>query len=285
MENQKKMCSLKKHSNFEAISYCKECRKYLCNKCQKYHSELFEDHNLINLNKNLNKIFIDICNDHKNKLEFFCKTHNKLCCLGCISKIKEEGFGQHTDCNVCHIKKLKNEKWNKLQENIKYLHNLDNVFEKSLNKLKNTFEEINEKKVQLKLKISKIFTEIRNLLNEKEDELLLQINEKYNIYIKEDIIKESQNIPKQIKILLENGKIIDKEWNDNNLSSYINDCINIEDNVKKIKLIEENIIKCNFNKNVSIDFILKEETISDFKNRIKNLGEIISKENIFTKRF
>ena len=122
-------------------------------------------------------------------------------------------------------------------------------------------------------------------MNEKEDELLLQINEKYNIYIKEDIIKESQNIPKQIKILLESGKIIDKEWNDNNLSSYINDCINIEDNVKKIKLIEENIIKCNFNKNVSIDFILKEETISDFKNRIKNLGEIISKENIFTKRF
>ena len=42
-------------------------------------------------------------------------------------------------------------------------------------------------------------------MNEKEDELLLQIN----IYIKEDIIKESQNIPKQIKILLESGKIID----------------------------------------------------------------------------
>ena len=51
-------------------------------------------------------------------MEFFCKTHNILCCVACIAKIKDGIYGQHFDCNVYHIKKIKDEKRNKLKENI-----------------------------------------------------------------------------------------------------------------------------------------------------------------------
>ena len=87
MENQKKKCSLNKHS------------------------EMFYEHQTINLN-NLKEVFIDTCqeNNHINKLEFYCKDHNTLCCLACTSRFKVEGYGQHSDCDVCHIKEIKKEK-------------------------------------------------------------------------------------------------------------------------------------------------------------------------------
>ena len=72
----------------------------------------------------------------------------------------------------------------------------------------------------MKLKIQNIFTKIRTVLNEKEDKLLLDIDNKYdNTYFKEDLIKESEKLPNKIKKSIEKGKIIEKEWNDNNLSS------------------------------------------------------------------
>ena len=118
MDYQKEKCSSKNHSEVDAIIYCQKCKKYYCNKCQNYHSEILDEHKIINLN-NLNEIFIDECkeNNHNYKLEFYCKVHNTLCCLGCISRIKEEGYGQHSDCDVCHIKHIKSEKNNKRKYN------------------------------------------------------------------------------------------------------------------------------------------------------------------------
>ena len=191
MNYQKMKCSLKKHSEIDAISFCQKCKTYLCNKCQNLHSELFDNHKPINLN-NSNEIFIDICkeNNHINKLEFYCKVHNTLCCCGCITKIKEEGYGQHSDCDVCHIKYIKNEKKKKLKENISNLEELSNQIEKSIIELNKIFEEINKNKEELKLKIQTIFTKLRNALNEKEDKLLLDIDKEYdNKYFKLKIKK------------------------------------------------------------------------------------------------
>ena len=158
MDNQKKKCSLKKHSEIDAILYCQECKKYFCNKCQIFHSEIFTEHKAINL-KEKNEVFVDICKEdnHSCKLEFFCKGHNTLCCASCITKIKEEGYGQHCDCEVCHIKNIKNEKRNKLKENINNLEELNNQIEKNINELKKIFEQINKDKEELKLKIQKYF--------------------------------------------------------------------------------------------------------------------------------
>ena len=56
-------------------------------------------------------------------------------------------------------------------------------------------------------------------------------------YFNEDIIKKAEKLPKQIKVSLEKGKLIDKEWDNDNLCSYINDCINIENNIKSINIL------------------------------------------------
>jgi len=156
MEYPKKKCSSKKHSEIDAINYCQECKIYLCNKCQNHHSELFESHHLNNINKNINEIFTGLCKekDHNIKLKFFCKNHNQLCCAACNSKIKDNEYGQHKDCDVCLINEIKDIKKNKLKENIKYLEDLSNKLEQSMNELKILFEKINEKKRSTKIENS-----------------------------------------------------------------------------------------------------------------------------------
>ena len=278
METQKK-CSYKKHENINAVSYCLECNVYMCNKCLNQH-EFLDNHHKYNLDKDIQEIFTGKCKEsnHNIELEFFCKTHNQLCCAACLSKIKEKGNGQHTDCDVCLIEDIKNEKKNKLSENIKYLEDFSNNLENSINELKKMIEEINKSKEELKMTISKIFTKIRNIINEREDLLLLEVDKKYDksFFKDEEIIKLSDKLPSKIKISLEKGKLINNEWNDKDkLNSKINDCINIENNIKKIKEINESIKKYNSN-SINIEFTPEEKDneFNEFLENIKNFGEI-----------
>ena len=126
METQKEKCSNKQHKELEAISYCQECRIYMCNKCINQHNGLFDNHNEYNLDKNLKEKFIEICQEknHTNKLEYFCVTHNKLCCANCITKMQGHGNGQHSECDICFFEEIKEEKKNKLNNNLKCLEDL-----------------------------------------------------------------------------------------------------------------------------------------------------------------
>ena len=51
MEQKLKKCSLIDHKENEAISFCQECKIYMCKKCEKYHSELFKYHHAYEINK------------------------------------------------------------------------------------------------------------------------------------------------------------------------------------------------------------------------------------------
>ena len=97
--------------------------------------------------------------------------------------------------------------------------------------------EIYERKEKVRMEIQTIFTKIRNVINEKEEKLLSDVDKYFNqIFCKKDIITENEKLPYKIKISLEKGKIVDNEWNDENkLNSLINDCINIEKNIRNIK--------------------------------------------------
>ena len=134
MENKNIKCSLKKHDQIEGIAFCQECKIYMCNKCLSLHSELFDNHITNILSKDSKQIFTGICQEekHKEELEYLCKTHNKLCCAACLSKIKSKGNGQHKDCDVCNIEDIKDEKKNKLKENIKYLEDISKTIEQSI---------------------------------------------------------------------------------------------------------------------------------------------------------
>ena len=38
-------CSSKKHSEKQANFYCDECRIYMCNQCESFHSDIFQNKN------------------------------------------------------------------------------------------------------------------------------------------------------------------------------------------------------------------------------------------------
>ena len=265
-----KKCSLKKHNQNEAIFFCLECKIYMCNKCENYHSELFPNHNKHKLETNINEIFTGFCKEenHNNPLLFLCKSHNQLCCGACLSKIKKKGNGQHSDCDVCLIEDIKEEKKNKLKENIENLKILSNSLEPSINKLKSLYEKINENKENVKLNIQKIFTNIRTALNEREDKLLLEVDEIYNnIFIKDEIIKESTKLPNKIKTSLEKANLIDKDWNnDSKLSLCINECLNIENNIKYINEINDKIKQSQNYNEINIDFSFDQKFIEEIEN-------------------
>ena len=275
-------CSSTNHKDIEALSFCNDCKLYMCNKCEKHHSELFQkSHNQIKLEKgkNIAELFTGFCNEKNHKLEFqyFCKKHNTLCCAKCITKLKGEENGQHSECDICFIKDIENEKRNKLKDNIKCLEDISINLEQKINELKLIYEKIEKSKEELKTNIQKAFTKLRSALNDREDELLQEVDNKYELYYNENIIKDCDKLPNKIKISLQIGKEIENNWNNNQLNLLINNCINIENNIKNIKILNESIEKTN-NLKINIKFLPKEDGINQLLNSIKKFGEINTKK-------
>ena len=273
MEDINYNCSSKEHENIKAISFCKKCEIYICNKCEIIHSKLCQNHKVFKLDKNFEEIFTGFCpeENHNEKLEFFCKTHNKLCCALYLCKIEDKGKGQHNNCDVCTLENIEKEKKDKLKDNILHLEDISNNLNESINKLKNLFEQINENKEKIKLKIQNEFTKIRNVLNKKEDLLLLEADNLFDkTYFDENLIKESEKLPIKVNSSLEKGKELDNKWNNENFIFSINECVNIENIIKTIETIKNKIKKSNLLNNLEIHFVNNEE--KQFFENINNFG-------------
>ena len=63
MENQRK-CSNEKHSELNAVNYCKICNLYLCNKCSNNHLEYFDSHPIYNLVENNHQEYLKYLQDY-----------------------------------------------------------------------------------------------------------------------------------------------------------------------------------------------------------------------------
>ena len=121
------------------------------------------------------------------------------------------------------------------------------------------------------MNVQKVFTKLRNCLNDKEDELLLIVDNKFEEeFFSERIIKECEKLPNKVNKSLEKGKIIKEKWNENNLNVLINDCLNIEENINEINKTKDNIKKSNSNNN-DFQLLLKEEKINLILEKIKNI--------------
>ena len=51
MEKIIKKCSLESHKENDSILFCYDCKIYMCNKCEKLHSELFPYHHQYKIEK------------------------------------------------------------------------------------------------------------------------------------------------------------------------------------------------------------------------------------------
>ena len=273
MENNRKTCTFKDHSTIDAISYCFICRIYMCNKCEIFHSKMFEEHNSINIDKYNKDFFTGYCKEenHPFELEYFCKTHKQLCCAKCVIKIGNKKDAIHKNCDVCALEEIKDEKINKLNESIQKLEELSKNLNNEIKNLKIIFEKIKDKKEEIKIDIQKIFTRIKNELNSREDKLLDEVDKLFDKnFIKENNMKEFEKLPKKVIFSLEKCKKINLE--NVKLNSLINDCLNIENDIKTIDEIKDNI---NYYKNTDKLKIEFSSDINSLSNNIKDFGKII----------
>ena len=112
-------------------------------------------------------------------------------------------------------------------------------------------------------------------MNEREDKLLSDVDEKFNeLYFKEEFLKETEKLPNRIKTSLEQGNIKEEDWNnEDKLFIVISKCTNIEDNIKQVKQINEKINKCSEINN-EVKFKPNINEIDDNIKFIKEFGNI-----------
>ena len=92
-------------------------------------------------------------------------------------------------------------KWKKnlLNENITKIDDILNNIKSTIEELKTIYNKLNEKKENLKLDIKEIFNKIKDEINKREKELLLEIDKIYEQnYINENIIKEINELPNKL---------------------------------------------------------------------------------------
>ena len=143
--------------------------------------------------------------------------------------------------------------------------------------MKSVFEKINQNKEELKLNIQKIFTKIRNAINDREDELLLKVDEIFdNTYMKENEMNEIDKYPNKIKLLLTDGKNTIDQWTkQTELNSLINNCIKFEKNLININNIENQLKNCKTEMTSTIKFSpTDDEELNKFIFLLVNFGKI-----------
>ena len=276
MDTKQIFCSLPDHSKEEANFFCPECKMHMCNSCNTMHSNFFKSlHHPYKLEKeNSDNFSTGLCQvkDHFQELTYFCKTHNVLCCALCIVKIKDEINGKHSDCDIYKINEIEEEQKIKLKENIKTLENISKYINNSINKLKQELKKNKDNKDNLKLEIQKIFTKIRNQINERENILLSEIDQNLDdSSIKKDIINKLEKFPKKIESSLNQGKLIENQWKEKRLNISITQCLNIEKKLEEINSYKD-IIKKNNENNLVMKFKPELNDINSFLNTIQEFG-------------
>ena len=122
-----------------------------------------------------------------------------------------------------------------------------------------------------------IFTKIRNKLTEREDKILLEVDNKYEeFFFQEELIKKTEKLPNTINSSIEKGKIEEKEWEDESkLPFLINKCINVEKNIEYIKTINEKIEKYNSVGDVNIIFEPEDnDSLKEILERLSDFGKL-----------
>jgi uncharacterized protein YoxC len=234
------------------------------------------------LSGGLTQFFNGFCKEenHSNRLEYFCERHNQLCCLSCIGKGGNVESCKHKYCKICYLYDIKEDKKCTLDKNIKTLEDLSNNIYETIKKPKKAYVKLNEDKEKLKAKIQSIITILRNKIDEREEELLSILDLEFKkLFPSEKEMNDFEKIPTKIEKILSKKEEINQKFKDSFLlNSYINDCINIENDLKDINEKIALINKYAHNSEIKICFFPEEKDMDIIFNNIKSFGKIYQDE-------
>ena len=168
-------------------------------------------------------------------MEYYCKTHNKLCCVACISKIKDDKNGNHKDCDIYKLIDIKSEKEKEFKEDYAKLQELSKSLEPTVNQILNQVEEVYKK-----------------------------------VYFDDNIIKDCEKLNEKVKKCLESiNKLNDIK---NELNYVINYYIEFGNNLNKINELNQKMIKCNSN-NIRITFEVNNKELENIIKKFGNINQ------------
>ena len=202
-------------------------------------------------------------------IEYFCKDDNKLCCAACLCKIKDKGDGQHTECNACFIKDIKEEKMRILIDNINILKDIYNNLKKKYKEVKKINEKAKPKKEEIKQKIIDIFENFQKLLEKRKIELLNEVNNLYDkFFFSDDFINNYKNIISKIDDYYKKAKNVNEKWNKEEKKTMIQGLLDREE--QRREKMKELGIKYEYKGFKEIVEEYKIEHLNEIKEKNKN---------------
>ena len=230
INKQIKKCTYNKDNN-DAINYCLNCEKWLCEKCNINHNN--NNYSECIKKQNYDNSLIQNCDIHrtrKNILNYYCKNCKKFLCLQCSYEHDVKNKKEHNIIRwIDYLDELKFEK-------------KKNIFQKRINmeEIKNNNE---TKNIELLIKINK---ENNKNIFELIEILFKNIDDIEKIKNKKIIINIINNTKFKIKNYEENESLI-KYYNTNYINinqtfqlNYINSIKNIKEPINSIVSLTEN---------------------------------------------
>ncbi len=169
MESNNKLCDYCKEDPQAPTHYCKDCHDYLCSKCAKYHTEVFEDHQPV-------PIASTSCIKHGRAYTMFCMDCHILLCNVCVH--------QNVCCNNRNKKKIQDINVLKTQDLINLTERISSEiqynkvnFISSKTALKYRLDIIEEIKLNVRTHMQNLQTRLKEKENELMDEIIKYENE------------------------------------------------------------------------------------------------------------
>lgn len=152
-----------------ATFYCNDCEQSLCLECKRDSHEkvtIFQDHNLININKAWSRVFKQKpdCESHKNKFLYYCIACDCLTCKDCMTSSHS---GHKTD-TIKKIVGVRREDAQKIQRKLNakgetVLKTLETIKTKQRRQIKSDFESYVQKVEKTSRELHGIVDDIKTI--------------------------------------------------------------------------------------------------------------------------
>lgn len=219
----KRTCDPCKFENKDskAHGFCRVCREYLCEKCEKFHRKFqaTRSHKIVHgvlMPRRVKKSMIT-CEYHKNNpVQFFCKDHGDVICHDCKER-------RHKICNsVVSIEffgstDIEKGEFDKVKKEIKsVVDDLKNV----VHLRKQDISDLEEQKDKCRNTIRDIRSDFNTLLDRLESELVSEVNTLYTkeLNIMKDHIEMCEEAMKCLKPVVEN--VTDAKKTEDNVAVF-----------------------------------------------------------------